>query len=235
MDPAHRKDFDPDIPDTPASFSRLAKTGVKVKSDAHVFLLSQPSVLLGKHYFGVGFPLSEFENYAELPSSSPSTADIGSGYFDHIKKINDIFYDQIKISDQKAAYIFTFMLAFLVSSVEVRAVFTWVRYAQGTPQAILFSGLLATASVFSILSAILVVLPRRLDKSTSMFWGAWPRHREVFFDAAIRRDERYLFDQYVENADILSHIARSKYRFVTIAFRGLMVTVVAYVLLLVAA
>ena len=74
-----------------------------------------------------------------------------------------------------------------------------------------------------------------LDKSTSMFWGAWPRHRDAFFESAIRRDERYLFDQYVENADILSHIACSKYRFVTIAFRGLMVTVVAYVLLLVAA
>ncbi len=118
--------------------------------------------------------MSEFENFAELPSSSPSTEDICSEYFDHIKKINDIFYDQIKISDQKAAYIFTFMLAFLVSSVEVRAVFTWARYAQGTPQAILFSGLLAAASVFSILSAILVVLPRRLDKSTSMFWGHGP-------------------------------------------------------------
>ncbi|MGO7624448.1 hypothetical protein ACC687_41745, partial [Rhizobium ruizarguesonis] len=34
-------------------------------------------------------------------------------FSDHIKKINDIFYDQIKISDQKADYIFTFMLAFL--------------------------------------------------------------------------------------------------------------------------
>lgn len=179
--------------------------------------------------------MSEFENFAELASSSPSTEDIGSEYFDHIKKINDIFYDQIKISDQKAAYIFTFMLAFLVSSAEVRAVFTLGRYIQGRPETMLFSALLAAASVFSILSAILVVLPRRLDTSTSMFWGAWPQHRGTFFEAAIRRDERYLFDQYVENADILSTIARSKYRCVTLAFRGLMVAVIAYVLLLVAA
>ena len=85
--------------------------------------------------------MSEFENFAELPSSSPSTDDVDSEYFDHIKKINDIFYDQIKISDQKAAYIFTFMLAFLVSSSEVRAVFSLARYTGGTPGSMLFSGL----------------------------------------------------------------------------------------------
>jgi hypothetical protein len=56
----------------------------------------------------------------------------------------------------------------------------------------------------------------------------------MFCNAAARRDERYLFDQYLENADILSTIARGKYRCVTYAFRGLMVTVIAYVLLLVA-
>ncbi|RFB91540.1 hypothetical protein B5K08_14580 [Rhizobium leguminosarum bv. trifolii] len=178
--------------------------------------------------------MSEFETATEVMLSQPSSADIGVEYFDHIKKINDIFYDQIKISDQKAAYIFTFMLAFLVSSSEVRAVFNPARYIAGTSGNMLFSGLLAAASVFSILSAILVVLPRRLDSSTSLFWGAWHNHRDLFFDAALRRDERYLFDQYLENANILSAIARSKYRCVTFAFRGLMVSVIAYVLLLVA-
>ncbi|QRM47269.1 Pycsar system effector family protein [Rhizobium sp. BG4] len=178
--------------------------------------------------------MADFESATELMMSDPTTGDIGSEYFDHIKKINDIFYDQIKISDQKAAYIFTFMLAFLVSSSEVRAVFTWTRYADGNLQHILFSGLLAAASVFSILSAILVVLPRHLTKSTSLFWGTWGEHRQLFWDAATRRDERYLFAEYLDNADILSTIARGKYRCVTLAFRGLMVTVIAYVLLLIA-
>jgi len=178
--------------------------------------------------------VSDFENTTEVMLSEPSSEDIGAEYFDHIKKINDIFYDQIKISDQKAAYIFTFMLAFLVSSSEVRAVFNPARYIASAPGSMLFSGLLAAASVFSILSAILVVLPRRLSTSTSLFWGAWPDHRDLFFDAALRRDERYLFDQYLENANILSTIARNKYRCVTFAFRGLMVSVIAYVLLLAA-
>ena len=178
--------------------------------------------------------MSDFENATDVMLSEPSSGDIGVEYFDHIKKINDIFYDQIKISDQKAAYIFTFMLAFLVSSSEVRAVFSPARYIAGSPGGVLFSGLLAAASVFSLLSAILVVLPRRLGASTSLFWGAWPDHRDLFFDAALRRDERYLFDQYLENANILSTIARNKYRCVTFAFRGLMVSVIAYVLLLAA-
>ncbi|MGZ2448060.1 hypothetical protein ACVIRO_000814 [Rhizobium ruizarguesonis] len=181
---------------------------------------------------GWSIRVSDFESTTELMPSEPSTGDIGAGYFDHIKKINDIFYDQIKISDQKAAYIFTFMLAFLVSSSDVRAVFSLARYVSGTPGSMLFSGLLAAASVFSILSAILVVLPRHLNSSTSLFWGAWHGHRDRFFHAALRRDERYLFEQYLENADILSTIARNKYRCVTFAFRGLMVSVIAYVLLL---
>lgn len=50
-------------------------------------------------------------------------------YFDHIQKVNDIFYDQIKMSDQKAAYIFTFLLAFLISSTEGRGVFTLQQYS----------------------------------------------------------------------------------------------------------
>lgn len=178
--------------------------------------------------------MAEFEVVTELLNSSPSSEDVSVEYVDHIKKINDIFYDQIKISDQKAAYIFTFMLAFLVTSNEGREVFTWARYADGTPQGILFSGMLAIASIFSIVSAILVVLPRHLNTSTTLFWGTWPQHKDMFCSAAARRDERYLFDQYLENADILSTIARGKYRCVTYAFRGLMVTVIAYVLLLVA-
>ncbi len=177
--------------------------------------------------------MSDFENSLDFLVSTPSNDDVSSEYFDHIKKINDIFYDQIKISDQKAAYIFTFMLAFLVTSSEGREVFTWGRYAQGTPQGIVFSGALALASMFSIMSAILVVLPRHVHTSTSMFWGAWHKHRGHFRDSAAKRDKGYLFEQYIENADILSTIARGKYRCVTFAFRGLLVTVIAYILLLV--
>lgn len=179
--------------------------------------------------------MSDFESTpAEMIEISLSTGDINQEYFNHVKKINDIFYDQVKSSDQKAAYIFTFMLAFLISSSEGRSVFSWARYAEENVLSIIFSGLMAISSIIVILSAIIVVLPRQVGITTTMFWGTWPKHRLLFEQAAARADAKYLFHQYLENADALSMIARKKYRFVGIAFRGLIVTVVSYVLLLLA-
>jgi hypothetical protein len=165
------------------------------------------------------------------PASESGSA---NAYFDHLKRVNDLFYDQVKISDQKAAYIFTFMLAFLVSSSEGRQVFTLDRYAHGMNVGVLASAFLALSSMFSIFCAINVVLPRHVSQSTSLFWGTWPQHRELFKQAARRADNEYLFEQYMTNADVLSFIARDKYRYVKLAFRGLLVTVLAYVILLVA-
>lgn len=167
-------------------------------------------------------PSSEGEGHEVAPSA----------YYDHIQKINDVFSDQIKMSDQKAAYIFTFMFAFLVSSEEGRNVFTWQRYMEGEMLPAIFSATMALASIFSLIAAILVVLPRKGATSTTLFWGAWSAHRDEFIDAAGRGDSGYLFRQYVDNADVLSAIACSKYRFVIAAFRGLLVTVLAYVCLL---
>lgn len=168
----------------------------------------------------------------EFASESPADGDVSSAYYDHIRKINDIFHDQIKMSDQKAAYIFTFMFAFLITSQEGRSVFTWQRYVEGELLPMVFSGALAIASIISVVSAILVVLPRKSATSTSLFWGAWPAHRAAFFEAARSGDRSYLLRQYAENADVLSAIACSKYRCVAFAFRGMLVTVLSYVCLL---
>lgn len=169
---------------------------------------------------------------ATSPAPIPA-ATVGSPqYLDHLKKINDIFYDQIRIADQKAAYIFTFMLAFLVSSAEGRGVFKLQRYLSGDPVAIALSAILALAVVVSLVSAILVVLPRHRSTSTSLYWGGWPANRDVFLAASASLDQAYLFEQYLGNVDNLSAINRAKYRFVGFAFRGLLVAVVTYVLLL---
>ncbi len=179
--------------------------------------------------------MSEFDSApTEMLEMPMASGEITEEYFNHVRKINDVFYDQIKISDQKAAYIFTFMLAFLISSSEGRGVFTLARYTGGSWVVIVVSALLAITSVSSILSAILVVLPRRVEKSTSLFWGTWPQHRAIFEHAAQRSDVGYLFKEYLDNADVLSLIARQKYRCVSYAFRGLVLTVIAYVLLLLA-
>lgn len=164
-----------------------------------------------------------------IPAETPAD---GRQYLDHLKKINDIYYDQIRIADQKAAYIFTFMIAFLISSAEGRQVFRLERYQSGEPVAIALSALVGLAVIVSLVSAILVVLPRHVTASTSLYWGGWPANRGAFMEAREGCDPGYLFDQYLTNVDTLSAINRSKYRYVGMAFRGLMAMVVGYVLLL---
>lgn len=169
------------------------------------------------------------EDQQQLAESS-----LSSEHFSHIKKVNDVFYDQVKAADQKAAYIFTFMLAFMVTSAEGQEVFTWSRYEGGDPVWIAASAILASSMIFSTICAILVVLPRHVASGTSLFWGSWKGERESLINAADQGDMAYLFRQYLENADVLARLAIEKYRMVRFAFRGLLMTVLAYIVLLVA-
>lgn len=170
---------------------------------------------------------------AEESSSNAAAADSHrKDYFDHLRKVNDVFYDQIRIADQKAAYIFTFMLAFMISSADGRSAFNFRTYAEGDPVLILISATLAVSVVFCISAAILAVLPRVRAESTSLFWGNWRTQRVTFEEAFHADDAEYLFQQYLTNIDNLAYIARSKYRFVGLAFRGLFVALGAYLALL---
>lgn len=167
-----------------------------------------------------------------MPLLEISSAPHEKHYLDHLKKINDVFYDQVKTADQKAAYIFTFMLAFLITSAEGRGVFDWRRYQDGEIVSVILSGALAVAVVVTAVSAILVVLPRARGKGTSLYWGGWAENRDRFVDASRSGDPDYLMREYLGNVDNLAAIAGSKFRFVGLSFRGLVVTVLAYVLLL---
>lgn len=153
-------------------------------------------------------------------------------FLDHLKRINDIFYDQIRIADQKAAYIFTFMVAFLVTSAEGRDVFRIERYLTGDLVSGFLSGVLAGGVLFTLIFAILVVLPRHRATGTSLYWGGWPQNRAAFLWAREVGDPAWVFQQYLGNVDNLAAINRAKYRYVSLSFRGLLVTVVAYCLLL---
>jgi hypothetical protein len=155
-----------------------------------------------------------------------------SHYLDHLKKVNDVFYDQIRIADQKAAYLFTFMLAFLVSSADGRGVFSAERYQSEPWPLALASAILGIAVLTTLFSAIMVVLPRNAANGTSLYWGSWRDTRAGFLEADRTGDPEFLTREYLGNVDNLSAIARRKFMFVGIAFRGLMVAIVAYVLLL---
>jgi Family of unknown function (DUF5706) len=154
-------------------------------------------------------------------------------YLDHLEAINTVYYDQIKIADQKAAFIFTFILAFLISSAEGSGVFKIERYQTGSWPTVVLSAILALAVAVSLVSAILVVLPRHRAKATSLYWGAWsPENRQKFIAAHEARDPDYLFNEYLANIDNLAIINRAKYKHVGWAFRALIVAVVAYLLIL---
>jgi hypothetical protein len=161
------------------------------------------------------------------------SAEDGRQYLVHLQQINSVYYDQIKIADQKAAFIFTFMLAFLVSSAEVGGVFKIARYETGNWPLVVVSGVLAIAVAVSLVSAILVVLPRHRNKASSLYWGAWPGNRDMFIAAHAARDPDYLFQEYLNNVDNLALINRSKYRHVGHSFRALIIAVLAYLLILV--
>lgn len=162
----------------------------------------------------------------------PETPAGGDPFWDHLKKVNDVFYDQIKTADQKAAYLFTFMVAFLLASAEGRDIFSIAAYRQATPQQALIGAVMALAVLFTMFSAIAVVLPRRLARGTSLFWGAWPAQGKRLLSARREGDTGFLFDEYAGNVENLATIARRKFRLVNMAFRGLMVWVACYVLLL---
>jgi hypothetical protein len=184
--------------------------------------------------------MEEQESSGRIPESVGEAAEkivsSRAPFLDHLKKINDVYYDQIRIADQKAAYIFTFMLAFMISSAEGQRVFSLRRYSEGTWLQAGASAALACAVVVTVVSAILVVLPRHLRTApTSLYWGAWQQKRGHFLQAYDADNPDYVRDEYLSNLDNLSQIARSKYRFVALAFRGLLATVLAYVLVLMAA
>jgi hypothetical protein len=158
-------------------------------------------------------------------------APVPLAYLQHVRKINDVFLDQIRSCDQKAAYIFTVMLAFLATSSEDKTAFAVARHSGSINLATVISVSFTLASALSFVSAILVVLPRHVSRSTSLFWGCWMHHKDSLRQAAIDDDQSYLFNQYVDNADVLALIAARKYRLVRLAFRALLFAALCYVAL----
>ena len=164
--------------------------------------------------------------------SLPETPGGGDPFWEHLKKVNDVFYDQIKTADQKAAYLFTFMVAFLLASAEGRDIFSLAAYRTAALPEALVRAAMAAAVMFTLFSALAVVLPRRLAGGTSLFWGAWPEQGQRLMWARAERNMDFLFEEYAGNVRNLAFIARRKFMLVGMAFRGLMVWLGCYILLL---
>lgn len=155
-------------------------------------------------------------------------------FLQHLTEANRIFADQIKTADQKAAYVFTFLLAMLIWSSETRRAFDWAAQAQASPLRLIVGVALSLSIVVALVSAVLVVAPRSRPGRSLFFWGAWPEAGERLVSARGTEDEDFLFREYLDNTRTLAAICRSKYRTVAVALRALLCAVVVYILLLMA-
>src|SRR3712207_3234017 len=79
---------------------------------------------------------------------------------DYLKTVNQTFYDQIRMADQKAAYVFTFLIAILIWSSDMRQVFFWVNTPPTWSPRWVLSFLFAASLIFALICAALVILPR---------------------------------------------------------------------------
>ncbi len=92
-------------------------------------------------------------------------------HIDYLKTINQTFHEQIKSADQKAAYIFTFLIALVAWSPEMRAVFTWTRTV---PFPSVQWGLclaLVVALAGGLVCVALVLLPRKRNGGVCLYWA----------------------------------------------------------------
>lgn len=154
-------------------------------------------------------------------------------HLDYLKTINQAFQDQIKTADQKAAYIFTFLIALVAWSPEMRRVFTWTETVPFPSAKWALCLVLVVALCCALASVALVLLPRRLTGGACLFWATWPEAGDRLDHALLNGDQTFIVAEYTANARNLATICRVKYRFVGYGFRSLMVVIACYVALMI--
>src|SRR5690606_18169764 len=164
--------------------------------------------------------------------TTPSPTTPSPAHLDYLKTINQTLYGQIKTADQKAAYIFTFLIALLVWSTEVRKVFLWMDSTAWFTPVWFLSVLLVTSLTFAIVCAALVLVPRNRKGGVSLYWRAWPEAGQRLTDALATADQTIITSEYVANASDVSAICERKYLYVRLAFRGLVGAVLCHIALL---
>ena len=160
--------------------------------------------------------------------SAGAGSDVSDLYLEHLRAINATFADQLKVVDQKAAYVFTFLVAMMIWSQQVRSHFSRVLKPALTLDWGL-SFLLAGSLTCAALASILVVVPRFVQSDGPLFWGAWPEAGARLEAERSAFDERRMADTYRRNAESLAELCATKYRLVRCSYRSLLLGVGAYV------
>jgi hypothetical protein len=139
--------------------------------------------------------------------------------------------DQVKTADQKAAYVWSFLVAILIFwSQDVKKGFIWISSPQFFTLQWTLSLLFTAALFFTIVCATLIVLPRVRPSQVSLFWGAWPAAGDRLKNLDADSATEFVADEYMQNIETLATICKSKFRFVGYAQLGLIATVMFHVL-----
>lgn len=166
---------------------------------------------------------------------APALSQTGSmpdPFHQHLLDANRGFVDQIRVADQKAAYIFTFVLALMVWSAETRRAVNLKQLMVADPAVLVLSLVLLASLVTALCAAICVVLPRSRPGVSVFYWGAWPDAGQRLRAAWCEGDNAFIADDLMRNTETLALICQAKYRLVILAFRSLLVVVGAYIGLL---
>jgi hypothetical protein len=153
-------------------------------------------------------------------------------YMYHLRTVHQVVADQLRMADQKAAYIFSFITAILIFwSADLKRGFSFIVTAQQMSTVWLLSLAFVLALVYTIVCAILIVAPRAGASGSSLFWGAWPAAGEKLRN--LKEDmNSYLANEYIEDIDALARICRKKFRFVGYAQRGFVATILLHIIIL---
>jgi hypothetical protein len=150
---------------------------------------------------------------------------------EHLRNVNHIFLEQVKTADQKAAYVWSFLIAILIFwSQDVKKGFIWILSPQFLTLQWTLSLLFTAALFFTIVCATLIVLPRVRPSQVSLFWGAWPAAGDRLKNLKADGVPEFVADEYMQNIETLATICRNKFRFVGYAQLGLIATVVFHIL-----
>ena len=150
---------------------------------------------------------------------------------EHLRNVNYIFLEQVKVADQKAAYVWSFLVAILIFwSQDVKKGFIWITSPQVFSAQWILSLLFSASLFFTIICATMIVMPRVRPGQVSLFWGSWPAAGERLKNLPAEDVTEYVANEYMKNVETLAFICQNKFRFVGYAQLGLIATVVFHVL-----
>jgi hypothetical protein len=174
------------------------------------------------------------ETFAVVPPAGTPPSYVDSTTIDFLKTIHQTFHDQLKTADQKAAYIFTFLVAILIFwSADIKKGFGGLALSDLISLHWFLTFCFAGALCFTIACAALVILPRARPSEVALFWGAWPGAGDKVRNIPEFMASHFVVNAYIENADNLAAICRHKYRYVGFAYRGLSATILFHISILI--